>query len=112
MLGSSRPDRTEVQRSVRAKDGSGRASLNDVAKRAGVSVRTVSNVVNGYEYVADATRARVQHALDELGYRPNLAARSLRTGRSGMIALAVPAVDVTYFSEIARALVRAGHRRS
>ena len=52
--------------------------LKDVAARAGVSIKTVSNVVNGYVHVAPATRARVQAAIDALGYVPNLAARQLR----------------------------------
>ncbi len=56
------------------------ATLVDVASRAGVSAKTVSNVVNGAGHVAEPTRARVQQAIDELGYRPNLAARQLRTG--------------------------------
>jgi LacI family repressor for deo operon, udp, cdd, tsx, nupC, and nupG len=86
--------------------------LKDVAKLAGVSVRTVSNVVNGYPYVTEATRARVQRALDELNYRPNLAARSLRTGRSGIVALAVPAIDVPYFGELAHHIVKAAERHS
>jgi DNA-binding LacI/PurR family transcriptional regulator len=86
--------------------------LKDVAKLAGVSVRTVSNVVNGYPYVTEVTRARVQRALDELNYRPNLAARSLRTGRSGILALAVPAIDGPYFGELARHIVKAAERHS
>jgi DNA-binding LacI/PurR family transcriptional regulator len=77
-----------------------------VATRAGVSVKTVSNVVNGYVHVTDATRARVQAAIDELDYRPNLSARSLRGGRSGIIALALPDLRVPYFAELARAVVR------
>ena len=83
------------------------ARLSDVAARAGVSVKTVSNVVNGYEHVRPETRARVQAALDELGYRPNLSARSLRQGRSGLVALAVPALDVPYFAELASSVVAA-----
>jgi DNA-binding LacI/PurR family transcriptional regulator len=84
--------------------------LKDVAKLAGGSVRTVSNVVNGYPYVTEATRSRVQRALDELAYRPNLAARSLRTGRSEILALAVPAIDAPYFGELARLIVKAAER--
>jgi LacI family repressor for deo operon, udp, cdd, tsx, nupC, and nupG len=87
-------------------------SLKDVAKLAGVSVRTVSNVVNDYPYVTEATRSRVQQALDQLDYRPNLAARSLRTGRSEIIALAVPRIDVPYFGELARHIVKAAERHS
>jgi DNA-binding LacI/PurR family transcriptional regulator len=86
--------------------------LKDVAKLAGVSVRTVSNVVNGYPYVTEATRSRVQRALDELAYRPNLAARSLRTGRSEILALAVPTIDAPYFGELARLIVKAAERHS
>ena len=56
------------------------AVRQDVADRAGVSVKTVSNVVNGYVHVAPDTRARVQAVLDEMGYRPNLAARACARG--------------------------------
>ena len=61
------------------------ATLKDVADLAGVSVKTVSNVVNGYRPVGAATRQRVQQAIDELGYSPNLSARHLRNGRTGII---------------------------
>ena len=57
-------------------------TLIDVAGRAGVSIKTVSNVVTGTVRVAEPTRSRVQAAIAELDYRPNLAARALRTGRS------------------------------
>ncbi len=87
------------------------ASLKDVALRAGVSVRTVSNVVHDAPYVAAATRARVQAALDELGYRPNLAARTLRQGRSGLLGLVVPEIDSPYFGELAGLLADAAERR-
>ncbi|WP_043621757.1 LacI family DNA-binding transcriptional regulator [Nonomuraea candida] len=82
-------------------------TLRDVAKRANVSIRTVSNVVNGYAPVSDELRARVQVALDELDYRPNLIARNLKQGRTGMIALVVPELDVPYFAELAREVIRA-----
>jgi len=86
--------------------------LKDVAARAGVSIKTVSNVVNGYVHVAPATRARVQAAIDALGYVPNVAARQLRSGRSGVIALAVPELRSPYFAEIAGLIVQAAERRS
>lgn len=79
--------------------------LRDVAERAGVSVKTVSNVVNGYVHVSPTTRRRVQAAIDDLGYRPNLSARTLRSGHSGVIALAVPELDVPYFAELARVVI-------
>ena len=88
------------------------SSLKDVAARAGVSARTVSNVVNGSARVAAETRRRVQEAIDELGYRPNLAARSLRAGRTGIIGLAIPELHSPYFAELAGLLVEEAGRRS
>ena len=85
--------------------------LQDVAAQAGVSVKTVSNVVNGYVHVAPGTRARVEAAISELGYRPNLSARNLRGGRSGIIALAVPEIGVPYFAELAQEIVAAASDR-
>ncbi len=80
----------------------GRVRLADVAARAGVSSKTVSNVVHDYPHVSPELRARVQAAIEELGYRPNLTARRLVTGRTGMLALAIPWVDQPYFAELAR----------
>lgn len=80
--------------------------MRDVAELAGVSVKTVSNVVRDWPYVAPETRKRVQAALDSLGYRMNLSARTLRSGRSGIIALAVPSLDSPYFAELTAELVR------
>ncbi|MFI0897384.1 LacI family DNA-binding transcriptional regulator [Streptomyces sp. NPDC020983] len=87
-------------------------SLKDVALRAGVSVKTVSNVVNDYPHVTPTTRARVQRAIDDLGYRPNLTARHLRKGRTGIIALAIPELGNPYFAEVAGAVVDAAARHS
>ncbi|WP_432561684.1 LacI family DNA-binding transcriptional regulator [Kineococcus sp. SYSU DK003] len=88
------------------------ANLRDVAAKAGVSVRTVSNVVSGAGPVAPATRARVQQVLDELGYRPNLAARHLRGGRTGVIGLVVPELTSAYFAELAGLVVRTAADRA
>lgn len=79
-------------------------TLKDVARRAGVSIKTVSNVVNERPHVTEQTRERVQRAIDALHYRPNLLARGLRKGRNGVIALAVPDVSNTYFSDLAGAV--------
>lgn len=84
--------------------------LKDVAERAGVSIKTVSNVVNGYAHVRPETRARVNEAIDALGYRPNLTARSLRGGRTGVIALAVPDLTSPYFAEIAEGVIDAAEQ--
>lgn len=86
-------------------------SLKDVATLAGVSIKTVSNVVNDYPYVSTRTRARVQAAIQQLGYRPNLTARNLRTRRTGMLALAIPQLDNAYFAELARDVVDVARER-
>ncbi|QIG38963.1 LacI family DNA-binding transcriptional regulator [Microbacterium sp. 4R-513] len=74
------PGRTLHDALPTAADGERSATLVDVAARAGVSIKTVSNVVNERPFVADATRERVQRIIDELDYRPNLAARALASG--------------------------------
>ena len=89
-----------------------RTTLKDVAERVGVSAKTVSNVVNGTGWVTDELKLRVRVAIDELGYRPNVAARNLRSGRSGMIAVALPDLSQPYFAELASDLVRAAQERS
>jgi DNA-binding LacI/PurR family transcriptional regulator len=86
-------------------------SLRDVAAHAGVSVRTVSNVANGFAHVAPETRRRVQGAIDELGYRPNMAARQLRRGRTETVSLVVPEISSPYFAELASLLVRIAEER-
>lgn len=81
-----------------------RPTMTDVAKKAGVSQRTVSNVVRNYQYVAPHTRERVLKTIAEIGYRPNKAARQLRSGRTKLIALAVPDITWPYFSMLAQAI--------
>ncbi|MEV0156731.1 LacI family DNA-binding transcriptional regulator [Micromonospora sp. NPDC050686] len=83
------------------------ATLKDVAALAGVSVKTVSNVVNGYPYVSDGVRRRVQQAVQTLEYRPNRSARDLRAGRDGSLTLVLPATDHPYADDLARELRRA-----
>ncbi|GAA1661124.1 LacI family DNA-binding transcriptional regulator [Fodinicola feengrottensis] len=88
-----------------------RASLKDVAARAGVSTMTVSNVLNNKASVAPGTRARVQQAVAELGYRPSLSARNLARGRSGVVALAVPEIGLPYFAELAHFMMIEAEKR-
>lgn len=70
-------------------------TLQDVAKQAGVSTKTVSRVVNNQGEISQATRQRVQAAIEQLGYRPNILARSLVSQRSNT--LAVVAWGIDYF---------------
>ena len=86
-------------------------TLRDVARVAGVSIKTVSNVIHDHPHVRPTTRAAVQRAIAELGYTPNLTARNLRSGRTGAIALAVPDLGVSYFAELAAAVIAEAERR-
>ena len=85
------------------------ATLRDVAALAGVSVKTVSNVVNGYAFVRPENRRRVEEALATTGYRPHLGARNLRRGRTGFLALMVPELGIPYFAELAALVITAAH---
>ena len=82
-------------------------TMHDVARLAGVSIKTVSNVVNDYPHIRPETRDRVSAAIAELGYRPNLTARGLRSGRTGVISLIIPDLRNAYFAELADAVMRA-----
>lgn len=80
-------------------------SMSDVARHAGVSQRTVSNVVNNYKHVSPEMRRRVEASLEALGYRPNVAARQLRGARTGTVTLAIPDFKERYFADLAEAVV-------
>ncbi|GAA4157446.1 LacI family DNA-binding transcriptional regulator [Gryllotalpicola daejeonensis] len=82
-----------------------------MAKLAGVSPKTVSNVINGVVPVRAETRERVESALAQLDYVPNMSARGLRNGRSGNIALALPDLSTAYSAELARHFVELAHER-
>jgi LacI family transcriptional regulator len=78
------------------------STISDVAKRAGVSAMTVSRVLNGTGHASAQTRARVESAVEELGYVPNALARQLRSKRTKTIALVVSDISNPYFTTIAR----------
>jgi DNA-binding LacI/PurR family transcriptional regulator len=88
------------------------ATLKDVALKAGVSVKTVSNVVNGYVHVTEDMRARVLAALKELNYQPNLSARYLRTKHVGVLAFVIPDLSNAYFSDIGNSIIDAAASQS
>ena len=85
--------------------------MKDVAALAGVSPKTVSNVVTGTFAVSGETRARVERAMQQLDFVPNLSARGMRTGRSGTIAVALPDLATAYSAELVHSLVQAAHQR-
>ncbi|MEV0345520.1 LacI family DNA-binding transcriptional regulator [Nonomuraea sp. NPDC050680] len=87
-------------------------TIQDVAKAAGVSAMTVSHVINHHPHVRSETRARVLQAITDLDYRVNVAARNLRTGRTGTIGLGVPEIDRPYYGQLAAEIIKAAARHN
>lgn len=100
-----------IERPTRDPDRSRPARIKDVAALAGVSLKTVTNVVHQRSNVRDSTRARVLAAIEELDYRPSLAGRQLQSGRSTMITLALPRIDEPYLGALAHAMIAAASPR-
>lgn len=84
-------------------------TLSDVALLAGVSIKTVSRVVNDEQTVTAKTAKRVRDAIDTLGYRPNPLARSLRTGRDEAVALVVERLGDPFFASMTESVEEAAH---
>ncbi|RYZ30469.1 MAG: LacI family transcriptional regulator, partial [Propionibacteriaceae bacterium] len=82
-------------------------TIHDVARLAEVSIKTVSNVLNDYPHIRPTTRQRVLDAISALDYTPNLTARGLRSGRTGLVSLIIPDLRNAYFAELADIVVRA-----
>lgn len=82
--------------------------MKDVAERAGVSITTVSHVINKTRYVSDELTECVYKAMAELDYHPNLVAGSLRSGRTRTIGLIIPDITNQFFSEISRKIEDSG----
>ena len=78
------------------------ASIKDVAKEAGVSIATVSRVLNDVDVVNEDTKAKVVQAIKKLDYRPNIIARSLKTQRTRTIGIIIPDISSQFYSEIVR----------
>ena len=87
------------------------ATMHDVARMADVSIKTVSNVLNDYPHIRPHTKQRVLDAIETLGYRPNLTARGLRSGRTGLISLIIPDLRNAYFAELADTVMKAAERQ-
>lgn len=78
------------------------ASIKDVAKEAGVSIATVSRVLNDVDVVNEETKKKVVDAIKKLGYRPNIVARSLKTQRTKTIGILIPDISSQFYPEIVR----------
>src|ERR1700712_3566578 len=87
------------------------ATMRDVALRAGVSAKTVSRVVNNDRYVSADVRTRVERAIEDLQYVPNMLAVTFRTGRDAAIGVAVPGVGDPFFAGVISAVEREASRR-
>ncbi|MFL5660317.1 MAG: LacI family DNA-binding transcriptional regulator [Ktedonobacteraceae bacterium] len=79
-------------------------TIADVAERAGVSKTTVSHALSGKRPVAPETRVRIEQIIEELGFRPNALARSLRMKRTLMVTLIIPDITNPYYPTLARGL--------
>src|SRR5690625_1032903 len=79
-------------------------TIRDVARKAGVSVATVSRVINNKGKIADDTKKTVLEAIDELSYKPNIVARGLSTRRSYAVAFILPTITNPFFPEMAKAV--------
>ncbi len=79
-------------------------TIYDVAREAGVSMATVSRVVNGNPNVKDATRQKVLDVIEKLDYRPNAVARGLASKKTTTVGIIIPDVTNVYFSSLARGM--------
>ena len=87
-----------------------RPTVADVARRAGLSVATVGRALGGYGYVGERTRERVEAAARELGYSPNVLARSMRSGSTRSIGFVGSDIADPYFAEAMRGICDVAHR--
>ncbi|MBU3189076.1 LacI family transcriptional regulator [Clostridium bowmanii] len=78
------------------------ASIKDVAREAGVSIATVSRVLNDIDVVNEDTKKKVKDAIKKLSYRPNIVARSLKTQKSSTIGIIIPDISNQFYPEIVR----------
>lgn len=84
--------------------------IRDVARRAGVSPSTVSRVLSGNAFVEPEKRKRVLKAVQELNYKPNIAARSLKTGRSNLIGIIIPDIMNPYYPQVIHCMERCAEK--
>lgn len=89
-----------ARRRQRANPSRAEASINEVARLAGVSIATVSRCFNAPEKVTEKTRLKVQNAIRETGYAPNVMAQSLRRGRTNLIMVVLPSIGDPFFTNV------------
>lgn len=87
--------------------GTGVAGIRDIAAKAGASIATVSRVINGSGYVSPAMRSRIEAAIAEVQFRPNAGAASMRRGKTRMVGVLLPALDVKFFGILGHVIEQA-----
>src|SRR4029450_7660090 len=87
------------------------STMRQVAERAGVSAKTVSRVMNNDKYVSSDVRTRVEQAIAELNYVPNLLARTFRSGRDAAIGVAIPDISDPFFATLTREIEQIARSR-
>lgn len=108
--GKSPTRRTASPGSVKGSGKDGRVTLRDVARVAGVSVKTASNVLNNDGRMAPETRRSVQRIINKLGYKRNAAASNLKRGLTRNLTLALPTLSAPYLAELAEAVIASARR--
>ncbi|MFC6177240.1 LacI family DNA-binding transcriptional regulator [Companilactobacillus huachuanensis] len=88
------------------------SNIRDVAKKSGHSVSTVSRVINNLSYVADDTKQDILQAMEELDYHPNDVARALSTGKTYMVGVVLPYIDIPYFQKLISAITQAAFKEN
>lgn len=86
------------------------ATIKDVAKLAGVSISTVSSVINKNKNVSDELRQRVEAAIKELGYQTNPVARSLKNRRTGAVGVIIPNITSIFFAQVLKGMEDSAYR--
>src|SRR3954447_20331261 len=87
------------------------STMRQVAVRAGVSAKSVSRVINNDRYVSDDIRQRVERAIAELNYVPNVLARTFRSGRDAAIGVAIPDLSDPFFANLTREIEQIARSR-
>lgn len=93
-------------------NGNSKPTIKDVAKKAGVSVATVSRIINGLDGYSEETRSIVMNAIDELGYRRNAIAAHLKIKKTRTIGVLMPKIDTGFYTEILNGIEDSAHKNN
>ena len=88
------------------------SSIKDIAQEAGVAISTVSNVINNSRFVTSQTKEKVLNAIKKIGYRPNIIARGLRIHSTRTVAVIVPDISSSFFSQVINGIEEIARKRN